>query len=162
MSSRKTGVMQTEVQSKGASRFRAGSRRGQSFVEFTFVAPMLVVIMTGMVSFGFALWSGLLLENGVIQATQLVAISRGQTTDPCATGYNAITNAAPSLSTGLSATFVINGTTYTNVNSCTAGTANMVQGQSVRITATFPCTIAVPWLTVPSCQLKSQVTEVIQ
>lgn len=155
------GDLQTGLEA-GDGRRGGGRRSGQSFVEFTLVAPMLLVIMTGMVSFGLAIWSGLRLENGVIQAAQLMAISRGQTTDPCATGYNAITNAAPNLSTGLSATFVINGTTYAATNTCTSGTANMVQGQSVRITATYPCTIAVPWLTVPSCQLKSQVTEVIQ
>ncbi len=124
--------------------------------------PMLIVLMTGMISFGFAMWSGMLLENGVIQGAQLVAISRGQTADPCATGWGAITNAAPSLSSGVNVTFVINGNTYTNSTSCTAGSAYMVQGQSVRVTATYPCTIAVPWLVVPSCQLKSQVTEVIQ
>jgi Flp pilus assembly protein TadG len=105
------------------SKIRSGHslRRGQSAIEFTLVVPVLLMIMTGLVSFGFALHNFLVLTNGVNNGAQLLAISRGQTTDPCATAYSAVRNAAPGLSSGLSLTFVINGPTYSSTTSCPAG-----------------------------------------
>jgi Flp pilus assembly protein TadG len=143
-------------------RIVAGSERGGSFVEFTLVMPVLLLVMTGLVSFGFALHNDLVLTNAVNTGAQLLAISRGQTTDPCATAYAAISGAAPSLKTGLSLTFVINGATYTATNTCTAGAANMVQGASAKVTATYPCVLAVFSMSFPTCSLLAQITEFIQ
>ena len=95
----------------GGKRVSGGNKRGGSFVEFTLVMPVLLLTMTGMASFGFALHNDLMLTNAVNTGAQLLAISRGQTTDPCATAYTAIGGAAPSLKTDLSLTFVINGST---------------------------------------------------
>ena len=139
-----------------------GTKRGQSLIEFTLVMPALLLIVTGMVSFGFALHNDLVLTNAVSTGAQLLAFSRGQTTDPCATAYSAISTAAPSLTTGLSLTFVINGTTYSATTSCTAGAANMVQGASAQVTGTYPCTLAVVGMSFSPCSLKSQITEFIQ
>ena len=124
----------------GRKRVRAGNERGNSLIEFGLVVPVLMLIVTGMVSSGFVLNNALELNNGVNTGAQLLAISRGMTTDPCATAYSAIRSAALTLNTGLSLTFVINGSTYTATNSCPAGAANMVQGKSVQVTATYPCT----------------------
>jgi Flp pilus assembly protein TadG len=142
----------------------AGScnERGGAVVEFSLVMPILLLTMTGIFSFGFALHNDLILTNAVNTGAQLLSISRGQTTDPCATAYTAIGGAAPSLKTGLSLTFVINGATYTATNTCTAGAANMVQGASAQVTATYPCTIVVFGMSFPSCGLRSQITEFIQ
>jgi len=100
--------------------------------------PVMLLTMTGLFSFGFALHNDLVLTNAVNTGAQLLAVSRGQTTDPCATAFTSITGAAPSLTTGLSLSFVINGATYSATNSCTAGAANMVQGGSAQVTATYP------------------------
>ncbi len=141
---------------------RAGrrGRRGGTLIEFTLVMPILLLVMTGMASFGFALHNDLVLTNAVNLGTQLLAFSRGQTTDPCATAYAAITGAAPSLSSGLSVTYVINGTTY-STNTCSAGATNMVQGASAQITASYPCNLAVLGEAF-ACKLQTQVTEFIQ
>jgi Flp pilus assembly protein TadG len=143
-------------------RIGGGGERGGSFVEFTLVMPVLLLVMTGLVSFGFALHNDLVLTNAVNTGAQLLAISRGQTTDPCATAYGAISGAAPSLKTGLSLSFLINGATYTATNTCTAGAANMVQGASAQVTATYPCTLAVFGMIFPTCNLSAQITEFIQ
>jgi Flp pilus assembly protein TadG len=150
-----------EIQA-GSKRIGAGSRRGGTFIEFTLVIPVLLLAMTGMVSFGIALHNDLMLTNAVNTGTQLLAISRGQTADPCATAYTAISGAAPSLATGLSLTFVINGATYTATNTCTAAAANMVQGASAQVTATYPCNLAIFGMSFPSCALKAQIAEFIQ
>jgi Flp pilus assembly protein TadG len=146
----------------GDKRIGASSERGGSFIEFTLVIPVLLLAMTGMVSFGIALHNDLILTNAVNTGTQLLAISRGQTSDPCATAYTAISGAAPSLAAGLSLTFVINGATYTSTNTCTAAAANMVQGASAQVTATYPCNLAVFGMSFPSCALKAQIAEFIQ
>jgi len=140
---------------------RAGIR-GQSLIEFTLVMPFLLLVATGMVSFGLALHNDLVLTNAVNTGAQLLAFSRGQTTDPCATATTAITNAAPSLYSGLSLTFVINGTTYSSTTSCTSAASNMVQGATAQVTGSYPCVIAIVGANYPSCTLRSQVTEYIQ
>jgi hypothetical protein len=122
-----------------------------------------MIVVTGQLAFGFALHNYLVLTNAVNAGAQLLSISRGQTTDPCATASAAINSDAIGFTTSnLSLTFVINGTTYTAVTTCTAGAANMVQGGSVRITGTYPCTLAIFAMNIPTCTLRSQTTEIIQ
>src|SRR5580658_6326495 len=110
----------------GGKRTGAGSERGGSFVEFTLVMPVLLLIMTGMVCFGFALHNDLVLTNAVNTGAQLLAISRGQTADPCVAANTAISGAAPSLTTGLS------------------------QGASAQVMATCPRSLAVFGTNFPS------------
>jgi Flp pilus assembly protein TadG len=146
----------------GCKRVRAASKRGQSLIEFTLVMPILLLTMTGMLSFGFALHNYLVLTNGVTAGAQLLAISRGQTTDPCATASGAVKSAALGLTTAnLSFTFVINGTSYTTT-SCTAAAANMVQGASAAVAATYPCTLAVLGMNFSACTLQMETVELIQ
>ncbi|HTQ54106.1 MAG TPA: TadE/TadG family type IV pilus assembly protein [Bryobacteraceae bacterium] len=144
----------------GTKPARAGNRGG-SLIEFTLVMPVLLLVMTGLVSFGFALHNELVLTNAVSTGAQLLSFSRGQTSDPCATASTAIKNAAPSLGSGITFSFVINGTTYTGT-SCTAGAAKMVQGANAQVTGSYPCTLAVFGESFPNCALKSQITEFIQ
>jgi Flp pilus assembly protein TadG len=141
---------------------RDGSEQGQAVIEFTLVVPILLSVMTGMLCFGIAIHNYLILTNGVNIGAQLLAISRGQTTDPCATASAAISAAAPSLSSSISLTFVIDGTTYSSTTSCTAGAANMVQGAAAQITATYPCSLGIFDMTVHSCNLQTQTAEFIQ
>ena len=137
--------------------------RGGSLIEFTLVMPILLLVMTGMVSFGFALHNDLVLTNAVNTGAQLLSFSRGQTTDPCATAYTAITNAASTLNTSsISLSFVINGTTYASTTSCPAGASNMVQGASAQVTGTYPLVLAVFGMNFASYHLGTQVTEFIQ
>lgn len=137
-------------------------QQGQSLIEFTLVMPILLLIMTGMLSFGFALHNYMVLTNGVNAGAQLLAISRGQTSDPCATASAAVQSTVLGLTTAnLSYTFVINGTTYTTT-SCTAGAANMVQGAPAEVAATYPCTLAIFGMHIPSCNLQAQFVELIQ
>ena len=139
-----------------------GNRRGQSLIEFSLAAPLLLMIATGMVWFGFALYEQIVVTNGVNAGALLLALSRGQTADPCATGASAIENAAPSLSVSkLSFTFIINGTTYSST-SCTAGASNMVQGATVQVSANYSCVLAVYRLSAPSCGLGARTAETIQ
>jgi|SRR5581483_141786 len=141
-------------------RIGRGKERGGALVEFTLVMPFLLLVMTGIASFGIALHNSLVLTNAVNTGAQLLAFSRGQTTDPCATAYGAISTAAPALTSGISVSYIINGTTYSS-NTCTGGASNMVQGASAEIHATYPCALGVYGMRF-SCRLATQTTEFIQ
>jgi Flp pilus assembly protein TadG len=139
-----------------------GNRRGQSLLELSFAMPILLITVTGMLSFGITLHNDLTLTNGVNTGAQVLAMSRGQTTDPCATALTAIEDSAPGLTAGsISLTVVINGASFT-ATSCTAGAADMVQGTLEQVTATYPCVLTVYGMGVPSCSLRSQASELIQ
>jgi Flp pilus assembly protein TadG len=140
----------------------AGSKRGQSLVEFSLVMPMLLITMTGMLSFGIVMHNFVVLTNAVGSTVTLLSMSRGQTTDPCALAYTAMQSGAPSLTPGsLGFTFVINGSTYTTTT-CTAAAAGMVQGASAQMKVTYPCTLAIYGLSSNVCSLAAQTAEMIQ
>jgi Flp pilus assembly protein TadG len=156
-------IASSEKRVKTASvRVAAARRRGQSAIEFTLVIPILLLIMTGLLSFGLALHNFMVLTSAVNTGAQLLAISRGQTTDPCATAHSAIAAAAPSLNSGLSLTFVIDGSTYSSTTSCTAGAADMVQGAFAQITASYPCSFGIFEIKNHACNLQTQISEFIQ
>jgi hypothetical protein len=104
----------------------------------------------------------LVLTNGVNSGAQTLAMSRGQTTDPCATAYAAIESSAPSLTaTSLSLTVVINGTSFSST-SCPSGAADMVQGTTALVTAAYPCSLAIYGMSDHACSLSAQSAELIQ
>lgn len=140
---------------------RTGRRRGQSLVEFSLSMPILLIIVTGMVGFGLALYNNLVLTNGVNIGAQTLAASRGQTSDPCATASSAVQTASPSLvSSNLSYTIILNGTTYTGTT-CTSGATNMVQGATLQVSATYPCVLPIYGMK-HSCSLGALTAELIQ
>lgn len=131
------------------NRMRAGLRGredGQAAVEMALVIPAFMFVLVGMLVFGIYFNNYLSLTNAVgIGAARLQQI-RTTTTDPCADTYNAITGAAPSLVPGnIGLTLNLNGGSNVNGNTCAgqaAVLANM-QGDPVKVTATYPCTLVV-------------------
>ena len=137
-------------------------RRGQSLIEFSLVMPILLVIITGMLAFGISLHDYLCLTFGTNMGVETLAMSRGVTTDPCATAYTAFENAAPGLTaSNITLSFVINGTSYSGT-SCTSAASAMAQGTTAQITASYPCTLAVYGLNAPGCTLATKSAEMIQ
>jgi Flp pilus assembly protein TadG len=142
---------------------------GQAMVEMALVLPILLLVVTGILTFGLAFNNYVLLTEATSIGARTLAISRGATTDPCATASSAIIAAAPLLSSAnLSYTFVLNGTTYTG-SSCSSGSsttgaaANLVQGANVVVTVTYPCSLAVYGANyAPHCSLQAQMTELVQ
>jgi Flp pilus assembly protein TadG len=151
------------------ARSSAAADEGGALVEMAVTLPVLLLIVTGIFTFGLALNNYLELTDAVGISARLLAISRGQTTDPCATTTAAFYKAAPYLkTTSLSFTFVLNGTSYTGAScsssSTTTGAAgNLVQGQAAQVTVTYPCNLAVYGKNyAPSCTLTAQTTELVQ
>ena len=148
---------------------RRKNKQGQSVIEFALCLPILLLIMTGIFAFGFALNNYLILTNAVGIGGEQLAVSRGQTTNPCATAASAIYNASPLLDpNSIALSFVLNGTPYSGAScsstSTTTGAAgNLVQGANAQVTAQYPCSLSVYGIDyVPGCTLTSQITEVVQ
>lgn len=148
---------------------------GQAVVELSLSLPVLLLIVTGICSFGVYLSQYLVLTNGVTIAAQQLALSRGQTTDPCALTASTFQKASPTLKTAsLGYTIVLNGTTYTgkpgttgfscsSSSTSTGAAANLVQGTTAQVTITYPCSLAVYGKNIlPSCSLQAQTAEAVQ
>lgn len=162
--------MGSEIRSRseqaGAS-LRVRGERGSQLIEMALVLPVLFLILTGIYTVGIAITSYLMLTDGVNVGARLLAISRGQTTDPCAITVAAVESAAPNLATAsLSFTFVLNGTAYSGTTCSSASTTtgaagNLVQGQPAKVTVTYPCNLTVMAVNY-GCSLSAQTTEIVQ
>jgi Flp pilus assembly protein TadG len=151
------------------ARLRTSNEGGQALVEFALCLPILMLILTGMITFGIALHDYLELTNAVSIGARLLAISRGQTTDPCATVATAVYHAAPLLKpASLTFSLVLNGTTYPGTSclssSTTTGAAgNLLQGADAQLTVTYPCNLKVfGYNYAPSCIMTARTTELMQ
>jgi Flp pilus assembly protein TadG len=141
---------------------RGSGDSGQSLVEFSMVAPVLLLLTFGMCLFGIAFNKYLTLNNAVEIGGQLLADERGYAGDPCAAATTAIENAAPNLTlTNSDFSYNIAGTSYSGTNSC-SGTTGMNIGNNAIVTVTYPISFYVPFLGNQSFTLTSQVEEVIQ
>jgi Flp pilus assembly protein TadG len=147
------------------SRLSNRGRRGQSLIEFAVSLPILLLVVTGIATFGIAFNNYLSLTNAVAIGGQLLSVSRGQTTDPCATGATAIYNAAPLLrSASISLSFQLNGSPYSGASCNSSGAvANLAAGATAQIMATYPCSLIVYGVNlVPSCSMTAQIAEIVQ
>jgi Flp pilus assembly protein TadG len=148
---------------------RACDEEGQAMIEMALALPILLLVLTGILTFGLAFNNYVLLTEATSIGARTLAISRGATTDPCATASSAVIAAAPLLTpANLSFTFVLNGASYTGT-SCSSGSsttgaaASLVQGANALVTVTYPCSLIVYGANyAPHCSLQAQMTELIQ
>jgi Flp pilus assembly protein TadG len=138
---------------------------GGALVEFALIAPLLLLIATGIFSLGTALYQKLQLTEAVSSATRFLASDRGDT-DPCTTTTNNLYAAAPFLNrSNLSITYTLNGTSNgTGVTSC-SGTTNLVTGGTAQITAKYPIFVGFfnyKSSSPGSISLQAELTEVVQ
>ena len=150
-----------------------GDDAGQSAVELALCLPALLMVVTGIATFGLALNNYVTLTEATSVGARQISVQRGQTGDPCALASSALQSAAPllkytgSASTGLAMTFKVYttataSTTYSAMPA-TCSAAALTQGMPVTVTATYPCTLQVYGHNyAPSCFLTAQSTEVTQ
>lgn len=147
----------------------ASRETGQALLEFALCLPVLLLVVTGICVFGVFLNQYLTLTNAVTVAAQQLALSRGQTTDPCSLTATAVEAAGPSLTaSSLNFTITLNGSSYTgsscNSGSTTTGAAgNLVQGATAQVAVSYPCTLKVYGADyMPNCSVSAQTAEMIQ
>lgn len=157
---------------------RTGSRSldrgdsGQSLVEFGLVVPVLLLVLTGIFSFGIILTQYEVLTDAVSAGARALALSRNQKTpalaesDPCAYAIQVLKAAAPNLTPG-SLNFTI---TYTDnkassvsnyTTSCTDRSDNMNTNDQVQIQATYPVTPLVFQWAARTLTMSSSATELV-
>ena len=148
----------------------SSEEEGQAVIELAFCLPLLLLVVTGILSFGLTFNSYIQLTEATSVGARLLAVSRNQTLDPCAYAAAAVFKAAPLLNqTSLRFFFVINGDSYSG-SSCpsssyttgAAGSMQQPQG-SAQLRVTYPCSLAVFGMNyAPSCSLTASSAESIQ
>ena len=145
-----------------------GEEAGQSLVEFALTLPVLLLVLTGMATFGIGMNNYLQLTEATSVGARQLAISRQQTNDPCAVVSTAVAAAAPSLnSASMTYTYSLNGVGYTGT-SCSSATpttgaaGNLVQGKTASVTVTYPCNFVAYKYNFGTCTLLATTTEVVQ
>ena len=148
-----------------------GGEQGGAMIEFALTLPILMLMVTGFVSFGTLLQQDMQLTDAVNVAAKELAIERAQTTDPCNLVFNAVTAAAPYLSlTSADFSYTFNGNAQSG-SSCpssstsTGAAAELVQGEPVTVTVKYPCTLSTYFgVLAPSgsCFIQAQITEMVQ
>jgi len=161
---------------------QALDERGQALLEFAYLLPILLVLLLGMIAFGITLNNYLEMTNGVTGGAQALAISRGQTLNPCTTVSGPVFGATPNLTqSNMLFTITIgpapggSGSSFTlasNTANPTCGAANttsapasdLTQGAMATVKVTYPCNLKVFGVNfAPSgCTLTAQTAESIQ
>lgn len=156
------------------SRLIRSGEEGGSLVKFSLVLPLMVMLITGMATFGIAINNYMVLTNSVGAGARAMALARGQTnpalaaSDPCAYAVNIANSAAPSLNpsnvtysivwttTNSSGTAV--STTYSN--SCPGLSLN--SSDSIQVQGSYPFTLVVYGWKPGSLNMVSRTTEMVQ
>ena len=134
---------------------------GGALVEMAVTLPILMLILTGIVSFSFTLYQKLQLAEAVSNAGHYLATARGDS-DPCAKAIQAVKSGAPGLaSTNLTITLSDNGTAMASSCPAASGSA-LTRGDVAQVTATYPTGLALYGFQYSSFNLASQITEVVQ
>jgi Flp pilus assembly protein TadG len=125
--------------------------------------PLLMLLLLGTVAFGVAFNQYLQLTGATSTGTRQLAISRGETTDPCNTAVTAIEAAAPTLSASkFTFAFVLNTTSYSGT-SCSGAQTNLLAGQNIEVTVTYPCNVSFfNFRPTSGCTLRSQTQARVQ
>lgn len=138
------------------------NRRGVSALEFALVAPVLFMVVFGIIQFGITFNNYLALTDGVRAASRVLAASRSSTS-PMTSSKNALYASAPNLTqSSITITLSVAGTACTGDSACaTALTA--AAGGSSSVQATYPCNLTIMGVNyAPSCTLTSATTERVE
>ena len=142
---------------------------GSSLIEFALTLPPLLLIVTGIMVFGIATNNYIMLNNATAIAARQLAVSRGQITDPCSVASGAVIAASPTMnSANFTFSYLLNATPYggtscSSTSTSTGPAGNLVQGQPITVTVSYPCSLRTYNVNfAPTCNLQSSVTELVQ
>ena len=145
---------------------------GQNMVEFAFVAPLLLLAVTGVLWFGIALNDYEVMTNAASAGARAFALVRqmGQT-DPCEYTVSVIQGSASTLKTanlGISWTYTPASTgtpttyTYSSTASSICSGLTMKPGDTVQVTLTYSVNTVISGWKNNTLNLTAQTTELVQ
>lgn len=151
----------------------ARGEEANALVELAVALPVVMLLITGMITFGLMLNNYLVLSHATDVGARNLALSRGATTNPCSDAVAVIQSAAPNLaSSSLNYTFGIGsgsfsgnstGFSSTSSTSCSqAGVSDMVAGDNATVTVTYPFQLLVYGWAATTVTISASTTEVIQ
>jgi Flp pilus assembly protein TadG len=153
-----------------AARRRLGEEEGAALVEFALIAPLMLMLTSGIFIFGIAMNNYLVLTQAVSVAARTLAANGGITLDPCATAYNAVTAAAPNLTPSkLTLSMTLNGVaesgnTCSSSSTTTGAAGDLAGGTNATLTVTYPCVLVFYGNAsgATGCTLTASDTELVQ
>jgi Flp pilus assembly protein TadG len=135
---------------------------GQALVEFALVLPILLMVATGITSFGLVFYRYIALTDAVRAGARTFSLGRGAP-DPCTPAITETVNSADTPGVNLQANQV---SLFVNKQPVTApctSDANWLQGNQVSVTASIPYSISIfGVVTVKSGTLTAQATDAIE
>jgi TadE-like protein len=139
--------------------------RGQSFVEFAVVLPVLALMVGGIFKGGVLYNDYLRLTDALRSGGRELATQRGQAT-PCANAAQVLINAAAGLNGSIKITITESGDphTYTSIGLSGSGICPTLKlGSSATIKAQYPCNLSIMGINfVPGCTLTASATEKVE
>jgi len=143
-------------------RVRARRRLGEegsNLVEFAFVLPFLLMLLTGILGFALVMFSKQQLQTAVSQGVHTVAISQNLpgVTDPCGAATTVIQSATQLNASSMTITFLKGGPGGTAMSGSSC--ANLPKDTVVTAKILYPCSYAVIFNWSGSCQLTAIETE---
>ena len=149
---------------------------GQALVETALILPIVLTIVFGILVFGIFTMQIMSLAQGVNNAGNVLSVSAGQTTDPCALAATNVQSAAPLLSSAnLSYTVTLtpsggsaqpySGSSCSSSSTTTGAAGYLVSGGTVQVTATYTnCSLKFYGKNfLPNgCSITNTITEAIQ
>jgi Flp pilus assembly protein TadG len=138
---------------------------GQALVEFALVLPILLLVATGITSFGLIFYHYISVTDAVRTGARTLSLGRGNTapapTDPCTEAINDTYNSAINANLQKSQIhLIVNGVATTAP--CAGTGTNWTQGNQVTVTATVPCTINIIGLNLSCGDLTASATDAIE
>ena len=126
---------------------------GDAMFEFAMVLPLLSMLLVGIIYGGITFYDYVTLADAVAVGARTIATNRGAGTGPptaCSMGETALDNAATNLKSG---SLTISAETFTGPGGsvCSA----LVAGDYVTVTATYPCSMTVPFANINLCPVQN-------
>jgi Flp pilus assembly protein TadG len=139
-------------------------RRGAAAVEFGLLAPVLFLLLMGIVQFSITFNNYIELTEAVRTGGRNFSISRTTASaTPYSSTVSAIQNSAGNLTAAsITVTASVNGVACSTDSGC-ASALSTAAGQPSVVSATYPCNLTVMGFNyLPSCTLSSQTSDLVE
>ena len=136
--------------------------RGVSAIEFALVAPVLLMIVIGIIQLGITFNNFIALTDAVRNGSRILAASRSSAT-PWTSATNAVYQSAPSLTKGsITLNVAVGGTNCASDGACQTA-LSAAAGSTATISASYPCSLIILGANyAPGCALTATTTERVE